>query len=146
LLPSICANLLYRHNLINNHDSKQNGNLISPVVSADPLKLTTVELDLKTGKQNKMQWIIVYVKPKECNENCEQRIHELKNLKIALGRDYHKVTLNTTGPQQLNNLNLLAEQIYLIDPNNFIMMQYQQKHNTSNILKDIKHLLRYSNG
>ena len=28
LLPSICANLLYRHNLINNHDSKQNGNLI----------------------------------------------------------------------------------------------------------------------
>lgn len=146
LLPSVCANFLYKANLINSNSTKQHGNLVTPALSAKHLQLNDINLDLKENKINARTWKIVYIPTEPCSNDCKQKIHELKNLKIALGREYHRANINTTSPQKLGNFSLKHNETYIIDPNDFLMMQYLPQQTTSDILKDVKHLLRYSNG
>lgn len=146
LLPSICANFLYKANLVNSKETKQRGSLVTPAQPAEHLKLENITSDLKSNQSSNKVWNLVYVAPKPCSHDCKQRIHELQNLKIALGRDYHKVNINTALPQVFDGLSLNENEVYIMDPNGFIMMQYQTQQTTSDILKDVKHLLRYSNG
>lgn len=146
LLPSLCANLIYKANLIDPSESKQNGTLISPAIKADSLETKEVAMDLKKKSNKGRVWNIAYVLPKECGSECQNRIHELKNLKIALGREYHRVDITTVAPQVLPDIKLSQNEIYMIDPNKFLMMKYPSNQETSDIYKDIKHVLRYSNG
>lgn len=146
LIPSVAANFLYKfkHDSLKAGETKQQGMLISPAIELPDINIfsdngTIIKRDNIVNK-----WNIIYIKPEQCSSECKQKIAELKNLKVALGRDYNKINITTTSPLKSDNINLNEDNIYLIDPQTFVMMRYTQEHSTSQILKDVKHIMRYT--
>ena len=135
----------------------QKGELISPVI---PLGEPEVfNLKSKTIESINGKWTLLFFVENECNQLCEDKLYQLRQIRLALGKDRDKVDrlLVSKNKQQwsqyTNSFNgqkyidptsrdynglikkfndyagLDLKATYLIDPYGFLMMKYPQDDN-----------------
>ena len=148
----------------------QKGELISPVI---PLGEPEVfNLKSKTIESINGKWTLLFFVENECNQLCEDKLYQLRQIRLALGKDRDKVDrlLVSKNKQQwsqyTNSFNgqkyidptsrdynglikkfndyagLDLKATYLIDPYGFLMMKYPQYDNPMGTIKDIERLIK----
>lgn len=148
----------------------QKGELISPVI---PLGEPEVfNLKSKTIESINGKWTLLFFVENECNQLCEDKLYQLRQIRLALGKDRDKVDrlLVSKNKQQwsqytnsfngqkyidptsrdykrlIKKLNDYAgldlKATYLIDPYGFLMMKYPQDDNPMGTIKDIERLIK----
>ena len=148
----------------------QKGELISPVI---PLGEPEVfNLKSKTIESINGKWTLLFFVENECNQLCEDKLYQLRQIRLALGKDRDKVDrlLVSKNKQQwsqyTNSFNgqkyidptsrdynrlikkfndyadLDLKATYLIDPYGFLMMKYPQDDNPMGTIKDIERLIK----
>jgi len=148
----------------------QKGELISPVI---PLGEPEVfNLKSKTIESINGKWTLLFFVENECNQLCENKLYQLRQIRLALGKDRDKVDrlLVSKNKQQwsqyTNSFNgqkyidptsrdynrlikkfndyagLDLKATYLIDPYGFLMMKYPQDDNPMGTIKDIERLIK----
>lgn len=171
LLPVFFANLYYYYGDVQGAATNQ-GKLISQPHNITELNLTSAKLS-NTDDWQDNRWRIIYQVPRTCHNDCEQIIHKLQQVHIALGKNINRVQrINIHA--KLNNYNNLyakyshivamlsnnenesseqksqnitnSDNIYIADPLGNIILSYQITDNKfdSKILKDAKKLLNLS--
>jgi len=148
----------------------QKGELISPVI---PLGEPEVfNLKSKTIESINGKWTLLFFVENECNQLCEDKLYQLRQIRLALGKDRDKIDrlLVSKNKQQwsqyTNSFNgqkyidptsrdynrlikkfndyagLDLKATYLIDPYGFLMMKYPQDDNPMGTIKDIERLIK----
>ena len=147
-----------------------NGELISPIINLG-------KIDMKSFSDNKAYshdraWILAFLIQDECNELCQEKLYQIRQIRLAIGKDKDKLerlviananldwgTYKKEYPGQKyidssminfdgivsafkSNPELKADSIYLIDPYGNLMMQYKNGTEPTGIIKDIERLIR----
>lgn len=148
----------------------QKGELISPVIplgEPEVFNLKSKTIESITGK-----WTLLFFVENECNQLCEDKLYQIRQIRLALGKDRDKVDrlLVSKNKQQwsqyTNSFNgqkyidptsrdynrlikkfndyadLDLKATYLIDPYGFLMMKYPQDDNPMGTIKDIERLIK----
>ena len=150
----------------------QHGTLVSPVVSIGSIKAK--EISTMSEVEITKKWVLVFIQNNVCDEFCNERLYQLRQIRLALGEDRDKVDRLVIFNQP-NNFNELKDlypgqkfidnsfndyqflikkfnasysdkknPILLLDPYGFLMMQYNQGTDPKGIIKDIERLIKNS--
>lgn len=139
IVPILASGILFQFHQYAGLKTKNHGILINP-----PVMISGELLD------NSRKWQIVYVTGASCDQNCENILQTLHQVKKALGKNTDRVVVKKTAEfsiklEQLTQNNIaLTNKIYLIDPANNVFMYYPDTNNPMDILKDLKHVLEVS--
>lgn len=140
------------------------GELVDPPIAAD-----VPEQFLAQGLAE--HWVLAHTLPGICADACQDRLHGLRQIHKALGRDAVRVRLLLLANSELmvsdlpemekpdsgftvldSNTGKLSQQfeslgdrhgIFIIDPLGNIMMRYASETNSNDILIDMERLLQY---
>lgn len=150
--PGVLAYFIYQNPSWLGASRTNKGVLLSPAVQLTFLK------------PNK-QWRLVYWSPKACTQQCIERLELLVRVRLALGRRYYQVEeLLLSSEDVVQNMNVLKEkniqldvvqqgqlaqspilgdkaQIFIMNPDNYLVLRYQEDVNPDDIYKDLKVLL-----
>jgi hypothetical protein len=125
-------------------------------------------LDAYKGK-----WLMLYVGPSDCDSRCKSRLHEMRQLRVAQGKEMERIErvwlitdqqpLETMVMREHEGVRLLrvapaplkawlpadagttpADHMYLIDPLGNLMMRFPKDADPNRIKKDLSKLLRAS--
>lgn len=144
--------------------TSNHGELISPVQPIDGFSLRNLDATDYDKHAFIGHWSLLYVQPQPCQKACLMRIHNLRQLHIALGKDQRRLqrilltykvnpTLHQTLHQQYPQMRyalykrqqaLSPGDIYLCDPEGNVMMRYLPGASIDDIYADIEHLLKAS--
>jgi len=150
----------------------QHGKLVSPVVSIGPIKAK--EISTMNDVEITKKWVLVFIQNNVCGKFCNERLYQLRQIRLALGEDRDKVD-RLVIINQINDLNELKDlysgqkfidesfkdyqflvkkfnasnldktnPIFLLDPYGFLMMQYPKGTDPKGIIKDIERLIKNS--
>jgi hypothetical protein len=163
ILPVILAKLALEQQWFNYGVTNQ-GTLIEDDLTLEKIGLTTADFEKK--------WLMIYIVPTECSEQCEQALVSINNTYVALGKGMPRVTpvaltvselssaqlakihVNKWHTQTLPDLAkqiITSPQVLIVDPlgniilSHAIPQQYQELPSFGKaILADFKKLLKYS--
>ena len=150
----------------------QHGTLVSPVVSIGSIKAK--EISTMSEVEITKKWVLVFIQNNVCDESCNERLYQLRQIRLALGEDRDKVDRLVIF-NQINDYNELKDSysgqkfidnsfkdyqflvkkfnvvhsdktnpIFLLYPYGFLMMQYPQGTDPKGIIKDIERLIKNS--
>ncbi len=155
MMPGLMAYLYYLHPQWLGTATTNKGALVSPPVLFSPMKGTK-------------KWALVLWYSRDCDDVCLQQLDKLARIRLALGRQLYKVdqwlvTSNATQlPKSLVNtlreqdihimylaekerddLALLAKnsQVFIANPDNYLILTYPVMAKSDDIFHDVKHLL-----
>ena len=67
----------------------QHGTLVSPVVSIGSIKAK--EISTMSEVEITKKWVLVFIQNNVCDESCNERLYQLRQIRLALGEDRDKV-------------------------------------------------------
>lgn len=154
--PGLSAYLFYQHPNWLGSSSVNKGILLNP-----PQVLSSLDGQAK--------WRIVYWSPNDCDKTCLEQLDVLARIRLALGRklyyvdqwlilgdkaaplsdetksllteqDFHVAQLSRTEQNKITALSA-QPQVYLANPDNYLILSYQSQVNPDDVYKDLKLLL-----
>mgnify|MGYP003388842237 FL=1 len=148
----------------------QKGEIISPVISLGELEVYDVKNDAASSINDK--WTLVFFVESECNQSCEDKLYQVRQIRLALGKDRDQVDrLLVSGkiqswevfsdsfngqkyidPRSKSYAEVVkkfeeypkfdARGTSLVDPFGFLMMKYKFDANPMGTIKDIERLIK----
>ncbi|MCE3044399.1 hypothetical protein [Legionella sp. 16cNR16C] len=149
IAPGVAAYLFFTHPQWLRAQATNKGNLLVPAVS--------VEL-----ANPKSKWQLVFWNPGVCEQACLSQLDKLGRIRLALGRHLYEVEEVLILPpgvklspevaqllqeQDMHYQNLSASklpssaQVYIANPDKFLILSYSPAAKPADIYKDLKHLL-----
>ena len=154
--PGIAAYVFYQHPAWLGSAKVNKGTLLNP-----PVALSSLD--------NQSKWRIVFWSPALCDEACLKQLDMLARIRLALGRklyqvdqwlilgdetaplsdevkailkerDFHVTQLPLNEKEKLTTLSP-APKIFIVNPDNYLVLSYQSQVNPDDIYKDLKLLL-----
>jgi cytochrome oxidase Cu insertion factor (SCO1/SenC/PrrC family) len=147
------------------------GRLIEPAERFDASALTGVDGEPVDEGLLRGKWTLVYIEPSECLAECDQAVYRMRQSRYAMGKDMDRVQrlvvaprplakaaaeklliydpalkVVAAGPEWIRRRRLAEGQaeIYVIDPQGYLMMWYRTDDDPAGLIKDLKRLLRIS--
>lgn len=148
----------------------QKGEIISPVISLGALEVYDIKNDVVSSINDK--WTLVFFVDSECNKFCEDKLYQVRQIRLALGKDrdqvdrllvsrkilsWEKFSNLFNGQKYIDPKSKSYEELvkkfeeyphfdkrgtYLIDPFGFLMMKYKFDANPMGTIKDIERLIK----
>jgi hypothetical protein len=156
--PGIAAYVFY------NHPSWLGGTRVNKgVLLSSPVELTSVA--------GKTKWRLIFWSPSTCAKACLKQLDILARVRLALGRKFYQVDqqlvlgmdsflssamkkkleakdfkVHKLSDMDIVQLKNLSEQphVFIMDPNNYLVLSYKSGVNPDDIYKDLKLLLNTS--
>ena len=147
-----------------------NGELVSPIVNLGSINMRSFSDD-KVYSHDRT-WILAFLIKDECKDLCQEKLYQIRQIRLALGKDQDKLERLVLAKAKLDwdsyknkypgqkyidismtkfesiinvfksNPELKGNSIYLIDPYGNLMMQYKNGAEPTGIIKDIERLIR----
>lgn len=161
IAPGLAAIVFYKHPQWLGSGSTNKGTLLSPAV-------------LLPAMQSKAKWGLVLWSPKGCHRTCRQQLDKLGRMRLALGRRLYEVdqwllTDDSSRPLSNKMIKRLHEQdihwlripantldkpalltntpqVFITNPDSFLVMSYDLNARSADIFYDIKQLLNTPGG
>lgn len=170
--PAVVAYLMYFFGDIRSFTN--HGEILNPVVDISALKLRDEENQLIPRDTLTYKWRIISFVGADCDESCNKRIHDMRQIHKSLAKDQHRVIrmivhldapsteLNALITREYPNaLNMYGDEkdissalgdsarihqneTYIMDPIGNVMMRFTQDQPNQLLLKDLKKLLKVS--
>jgi cytochrome oxidase Cu insertion factor (SCO1/SenC/PrrC family) len=134
------------------------GELLNPIVPVADLRLASA--DGASSMHNSGQWWLIVVTEDGCTSDCQNAVHQLRQLHILLGRDATRVkrglvslggaTVDASLAQYPELVRFTGETaallpgVYIIDPLGNIVLRYDYHSAGKPVLEDLKQLLKVS--
>ena len=148
----------------------QKGEIISPVIPLGELEVYDMKNDAISSISEK--WVLVFFVDSECNQFCEDKLYQVRQIRLALGKDRDQVDRllvskkvqswekfsdvfngqKYINPQSKSYAGLIKKfdnypgfdrrGTYLVDPFGFLMMKYKTDANPMGTIKDIERLIK----
>ncbi len=156
--PLVVAVVLYsQHPAWLTQVTLNKGQLLSPPLDFNTLKKNVI---FKSSRQNR--WQILYLSNTNCKQPCQQRLHHLTQVILALGKNSDQVSailiqINLASKIKNNNIShylistyeyqrffttkKLATGYYIVDPRGKIILYYPNNASAEDLYKDLTHLL-----
>ncbi|MDE1464213.1 hypothetical protein [Spartinivicinus poritis] len=173
IIGIVAAYASYYSGFFSNIGKTNNGELVSPSISIQDLKLKILTNDrAKVYESTEQTWKLIIIATGDCNKLCQQQLYITRQVHIALGKEasrLERIYLSTKSEQSVKSIfkehpklklgkisqteinQYLTDKIppvnntiLLADPLGNIMMYYTEHHSGKAILTDIKHLLKIS--
>ena len=157
--PLVAAIILYsQHPVWLMHNTLNKGQLLT-----SPLYFNTLKKQLILKKNRHNPWQIFYLAKTDCKQYCQQRLHRLKQVILALGKNRNQVSaffIQATQASKIKDNELshylitkneyyrfftakkVGEGYYLVDPQGKIILYYPATVPSENLYKDLIHLLQ----
>ncbi len=163
ILPIILAKLALEQQWFN-YGVTNKGQLIAGKINLTQMGLNSTDFNHK--------WLMIYLLPKQCHNNCQQVLHHVNNTYIALGKEMSRVALlaltqtdfGSKERQQIDEKRWLIKampsaskllfttsQVLIVDPLGNVVVAHQPPKKQEYllnfgkaILADFKKLLKYS--
>jgi len=143
------------------------GELLRPPPQLADSVLRPISSSVKTPMSLRGVWTLAYVSQSDCGSECQLALTDLRQVKIALGRDTNRfqqllVLVDPRAPvpaflkgnpdlsiARATGIQLPAgkggeDYLLLVDPQGFVVMRYSPATSSSGVLKDLKRLLKIS--
>lgn len=147
------------------------GQLIEPAERFEASALTSVDGEPVDGALLAGKWTLVYIALSECSAECDQAVYRMRQSRYAMGKDMDRVQPLVIAPKRLAKAaasKLLAHdpalkvvaagpewmrrprpamgraELYIVDPQGYLMMWYRAEDDPAGMIKDLKRLLRIS--
>ena len=147
-----------------------NGELVSPIINLGSIDMRSFSDD-KVYSHDRT-WILAFLIKDKCNELCQEKLYQIRQIRLAIGKDQDKLERLVLSKASLDwdsykkeypgqkyidvsmtkfesiitafksNPELKSNSIYLIDPYGNLMMQYKNGTEPIGIIKDIERLIR----
>jgi hypothetical protein len=170
--PMIASYLTYY--VIKPQSRTNYGALIDPRAHPMPaLGVTTLDGKPATLEAYKGKWMMVQVNGADCQEPCQKRLHDMRQLRLAQGKDKDRLEriwlvtdnqpLDTVVMREYDGTHMLrvnpetlkawlpvdqganvSDHIYMIDPLGNLMMRFPKDADPNRIKKDLSKLLKAS--
>ena len=170
--PAVVAYLMYFFGDIRSFTN--HGEILNPVVDISALKLRDEENQLIPRDTLTYKWRMISFVGADCDESCNKRIHDMRQIHKSLAKDQHRVIrmivhldapsteLNALIAREYPNaLNMYGDEkdissalgdsarihqneTYIMDPIGNVMMRFTQDQPNQLLLKDLKKLLKVS--
>ena len=170
--PAVVAYLMYFFGEIRSFTN--HGEILNPVVDISALKLRDEENQLIARDTLTYKWRIISIVGGDCDEPCNKRIHDMRQIHKSLAKDQHRVlrmivhleapstelnalisreypnTLNMYGDEKDissalgDSARIHQNETYIMDPIGNVMMRFTQDQPNQLLLKDLKKLLKVS--
>jgi cytochrome oxidase Cu insertion factor (SCO1/SenC/PrrC family) len=154
---------------------KNKGELIHPARPLEDIVLVDTTGQKITRENFLGLWTMLEIAPATCVEDCMKNVYKMRQIRLALGKDAHRVQrvvianddtqldkvmadnpgthlyLTAAGSASLlqqfpdyavGGISSIAQRIYIIDPLGNLMMRYPTNADPSDILKDLRQLLK----
>lgn len=176
---AVCASPLiasyFTYYVIKPESRTNYGALIDPRAYPIPAALASVTLDGKAAPLEgfKGKWIMLYAHPAECGEPCRKTLHDMRQLRLAQGKEKDrlervwlvtdKAPLETMLIREYDGMHFLRgddgtvqkwlpadtgtapqDHLYLIDPLGNLMMRFPKDADPNKIKRDLSKLLKAS--
>jgi hypothetical protein len=140
IIPFILSGFLYYYHRHFQFKTTNHGTLINP-----PISMQTTE----------KKWQIIYISAGVCDKHCTVIQHGLNQVRLALGKNSHRVDVILAEPAvqsafitAFNRIGqshfIIKNKIYLIDPTGHLFMYYPSDTDLMHILQDLKRVLEVS--
>jgi cytochrome oxidase Cu insertion factor (SCO1/SenC/PrrC family) len=156
-------------------ESKNRGELVHPARPLEGFELLDDNGEIITQENFLGLWTLLEFAVSPCNEDCMKNVYKMRQIRLALGKDAHRVQraivaetstdmdklmldnpgtrlfrttdksakLVATFPGYIHgDISSIAGRIYIVDPLGNLMMKYQQNADPSDVLKDLRQLLK----
>lgn len=147
------------------------GQLIEPAERFEVSTLTGVDGEPIDDALLKGKWTLVYIEPSECLAECDQAVYRMRQSRYAMGKDMERVqrlvvafrplakeaaekllaydpslTVVAAGAEWIQRPRpaMGRAEIYIVDPQGYLMMWYGPDDDPAGLIKDLKRLLRIS--
>lgn len=143
------------------------GELVEPPVRLDEPLLALTERHLVSDAEREGTWMVVHVSKPPCNANCEKALVSLRQARLALGKDASRVDrwwmmtreadartvqrvaaaypgLKMTVLERPWPLGRPDAPLQVVDPAGYVILSYERADAASDLLKDLKRLLKIS--
>lgn len=159
-VPLFAAYVLYQNTRSSTPWATTNkGALLDPIVAVADLGLTSN--DSAVSMRQSGNWWLVTVADGACDGDCQQALHQLRQLHVLLGRDASRVKralVELGAPQQEiallqeypeisgfgGPIHALAAGVYIVDPLGNVVLRYRYADAGKPVLDDLKQLLKVS--
>lgn len=175
---AICASPLFAsyftYYVIKPEQRTNYGALIDPQQHPIPeLHAKTMDGSAATLEQYRGKWIMLQVAPAECDAACNKRLHDMRQLRLAQGKDMDRIErvwlitdkepVETLLMREYDGTHLLrvdpaalrtwlpteqggvpSDHIYMIDPLGNLMMRFPKDADPNRIKRDLSRLLKAS--
>lgn len=147
------------------------GQLITPAKPFETSALTGVDGAPVKDRLLAGKWTLVHVEPSACMEECDRAVFRMRQSRYAMGKDMDRVrrlvvvprplardaaerllafdpalTVVAAAPERIGSLLPATDQaeIYIVDPQGYVVMWYRADADPAGLIKDLKRLLRIS--
>ena len=147
------------------------GTLVEPPVRLETEGMRSVEGRRVDASLFKGKWTLLYAAESSCRATCEKALYKMRQARFALGEDMQRIQRLTVFPvdaadglaKKVEGLDAAlmvvsadapwmerfkagggAAEIFLVDPQGYLIMWYPQDANPSGLIKDLERLLRIS--
>ena len=147
------------------------GQLVAPVERIETAALTALDGSPVADTLWEGKWTLLYVEPLACREACDRAVYRMRQSRYAMGKDMERVqrlvvasgaaardaadrllafdpTLKVVaaGPAWIDGLKpgIGQAEIFIVDPNGYLVMWYRPDADPSGLIKDLKRLLKVS--
>lgn len=111
VLPFVIGDLAYKHNWYSGGKTNR-GQLITPPVAVSALALRDSQGKALSADVTKAKWWLVYAMPSQCESACRNRLFQMRQTTVALGKEADRVRrlLVLTAPLSAETTALLARE------------------------------------
>jgi cytochrome oxidase Cu insertion factor (SCO1/SenC/PrrC family) len=147
------------------------GQLIEPAQRFEVSMLTAVDGAPIDEALIRGKWTLVYIESSACSAECDQAVYRMRQSRYAMGKDMERVQRLVIAPRPLAKeaaekllaydpaLTVVAAErewiesprpalgqaeIYIVDPQGYLIMWYRADADPAGLIKDLKRLLRIS--
>jgi cytochrome oxidase Cu insertion factor (SCO1/SenC/PrrC family) len=170
--PVVLAYLMFFFGNVSSFTNK--GEILNPVVDISALKLKDEKGTLIPEKTLRFKWRLISFVGSECDESCNSRLYDSRQIHKSLAKDRHRVlrmivhldaptsalnslieseypnALNVFGDDKVissalgESAKIRENEIYIMDPMGNIMMRFTQDQANKDFQKDLRKLLKAS--
>jgi cytochrome oxidase Cu insertion factor (SCO1/SenC/PrrC family) len=147
------------------------GQLIEPAQRFEVSMLTAVDGAPIDEALIRGKWTLVYIEPSACLAECDEAVYRMRQSRYAMGKDMERIQRLVVAPRSLAKQaaeKLLADdpsltvvaaerewierpppalgqaEIYIVDPQGYLIIWYRADADPAGLIKDLKRLLRIS--
>lgn len=113
--PILIARYYFAHNEKLRQKTANHGQLIQPVIPLTSLPLKTLTQQKFDAQQLLNKWVLLYINPHSCAEECRQTLYSMRQIRTALGKNMDavaRILLTLENQHQPNDLSKILATDY----------------------------------
>lgn len=140
IVPVGLAGIFYWNGQFSQAIKKNHGELLHPPLALDSILPPALRNSLPPHK-----WLVLFSQASVCDTSCHTREYELGQIQKALGKNSHRVAVQSFSAQSMLEIKAANDNaVWIVDPKGNVILYYSAATSSKDILEDLRYVLKLS--